>query len=373
MRARILCLAFLIACGGTYGGKPKVAKRDGKSPKGGIEHAALPYSILDARNGRQVDTEAFWTQVGNARVVCVGEDHPNPHHHWVQLEVMTQIAARKPGAKLALGMEMFQRPFQGLLDDFAQHRIDEAALLSRSGWEDRWGYDWGFYRPTIAKAIAAGASLLALNASRELTKKVVRHGLESLTPDEKKQLPDLVLDDKAHRAWFDDIMENMGGTHAHGGTPSGGHDKPPAEAKPEAKTDAKPEAKTDAKPEAKTDAKPGATPDDGPPMEMPSADRVYTVQVIWDETMADGAAKWLAANPTGYLVLLAGNGHCHDSAIVNRIKRRGITQVVSLHPVVDLGGRVAEVLAKPMNDYLVVLELPADVKAQMEKDEAAEE
>ena len=39
----------------------------------------------------------------------------------------------------------------------------------------------------------------------------------------------------------------------------------------------------------------------------------YTVQVIWDESMADGAAKWLAATPTGHAVILAGNGHCHDS------------------------------------------------------------
>jgi hypothetical protein len=92
--------------------------------------------------------------------------------------------------------------------------------------------------------------------------------------------------------------------------------------------------------------------------------------VIWDESMADGAARWLAANPNGLLVLHAGNGHCHDSAIVNRIKRRGITNVVSIHPVLDMDGRVAEALAKPMNDYVVVLELPADVKAKMEQEEA---
>lgn len=351
MRARILCFAFLFACGGTYGGKPKSPKPDASAPKRGIEAAALPYTILDARTGHQVPTETFWAQLGDARAVCVGEDHPNPHHHWFQLEVMSQMAARKHDTKLALGMEMFQRPFQGVLDDYAAHRIDDNALLSRTGWSERWNYDWAFYRPTIAKAVSAGAALLALNAPRELTKKVVRQGLESLTPDERKQVPELNLDDKAHRAWFDDIMEGMGGAHAHGGGGGmGGHKTPePADAKP------------DATPEAKTEE---------PPAGMPSADRVYTVQVIWDETMADGAAKWLAANPNGYLVLIAGNGHCHDSAIVNRIKRRGIQQVVSVHPVLDMEGRVAEALAKPINDYIVVLELPPDVKAQMEKEEA---
>ena len=42
------------------------------------------------------------------------------------------------------------------------------------------------------------------------------------------------------------------------------------------------------------------------------------------------APLWLAANPGGHLVLLAGNGHCHDSAIINRMKRRGVTDAISV-------------------------------------------
>ena len=79
--------------------------------------------------------------------------------------------------------------------------------------------------------------------------------------------------------------------------------------------------------------------------------------------MADTSAKWLTANPTGHLVILAGNGHCHDTAIVNRIKRRGVSDVVSLRPVIDTGeGEVAELLAKPMTDYVIVLQMPPGVK-----------
>ncbi len=214
MAVRVLALAFLIACGGSYGGKPRTAKGPA-APAGGIRAAALPYSVLDARTGRQLDTEAFWTQLAASRVVCVGEEHPNPHHHWVQLEVMTQMAKRHTTGKLALGMEMFQRPFQGVLDDYAAKRIDAAALRSRSGYEDRWGFDYNFYGPTIDTARDAGATLLALNAPRELTKKLVRQGIEGLSPDERKQLPELVLDDARHRAWFDALMEDMGGAHAH--------------------------------------------------------------------------------------------------------------------------------------------------------------
>jgi hypothetical protein len=74
--------------------------------------------------------------------------------------------------------------------------------------------------------------------------------------------------------------------------------------------------------------------------------------------MADTAAKWLAATPNSSVVVLAGNGHCHDTAIVGRAKRRGVTESISVRPVLDVEGHVAEALAKPMNDFLVVLKLP---------------
>jgi uncharacterized iron-regulated protein len=301
----------------------------------------LPYSIVDARTGRQVETKAFWDQLAGSRVICVGEEHNNPHHHWVQLEVVSQLIARqrKP---LALGMEMFQRPFQGVLDDYAASRIDVTTLRSRAGYEERWGYDFGFYGPTIDRARAAGASLLALNAAKELTKAVVRRGVEGLTPDEKQQLPELVLDDARHRAWFMSVMEDMGG-HGEAAHPS----TPPAEAKP-AEPKPAPSAEPAPAPPAEADAKPA----------MPSMDRIYTAQVVWDETMADGAARWAKAQPAGTLVLLAGNGHCHDSAIVGRVQRRGVDKIVSLRPVIDVEGQVAAALAKPMNDFLVVLKMP---------------
>jgi uncharacterized iron-regulated protein len=322
----LVATTFVLGCGGTYGARR--TKPPGPASTN-IELAALPYQVLDARTGRQIDAAAFWTELGKARAICIGEDHNNPHHHWVQLEIVKQLAKRGTGTPLALGLEMIQRPFQGVLDDYAAKRIDSAALRSRVGWAERWGYDWGFYGPTLDAAIAGGAKLLAANAARELTKKVVRKGLESLTPDEQAQVPELVLDDVDHRAWFDALMEGMGGSHAHSAPKDENAPAPPA------------------------------TPHEGDVPEMPSADRIYTVQVIWDETMADVTANWLAATPNGQAIILAGNGHCHDSAIVKRLERRGVGDVVSVRPVIDADGDVADALVKPMNDFVVVLEMPA--------------
>jgi len=334
MVVRLFVLAsVLVACGGSYGGKTR-PEGPGKGGKGGIERAALPYSVLDARTGRQVDTAAFWNQVAASRVVCVGEEHNNPHHHWFQLETVKQmVAVNKTKKPLALGMEMFQRPFQGVLDDYAARRIDDSALRSRAGYEERWGYEYGFYGPTIDLARDAGAALLALNAPKELTKAVVRKGIDGLEPDEKKQLPELVLDDQVHRTWFESIMEDMGG--GHGANP---HKKKEEEAPPA----------SEAPPPPPAESAPA----------MPSMDRIYTAQVVWDETMADGAATWAKAAPAGSLVLLAGNGHCHDSAIVGRVRRRGVDKVISIRPVIDTEGRVSSELAKPQTDFLIVLEMP---------------
>jgi uncharacterized iron-regulated protein len=341
-RAAVSVLAAAaLGCGGRYGGA--AAEHPGAARRG-IEAAALPYQIVDGHTGTSIDEPAFWTRLVAARAVCVGEDHTNPHHHWMQLHIVRELIRRlPPGTRLALAMEMFQRPFQAVLDEYAARRIDAAQLRSRTGYEERWSYDYGFYGPTIDAVVGAGGRLLAANAARELTKKVSHHGLESLAADDKAQLPELVLDDRAHRAWFDSIMEDMGGTSAHAQKPpEGDHDQPAAP------------------PAAPIEPRHGG---DDEPGGMPSADRVYTVQVIWDETMADTGAKWLAANPGGHLILLAGNGHCHDSAIVHRIKRRGIAGAVSVHPVVEDGeGAVGDALARRINDLVVVLQMPPDVR-----------
>ena len=347
----VLVLAAAAACGGRYGGAGPERPQPGRR---GIEAAALPYQVVDARTGKSVDEAAFWDRLAASHAVCIGEEHPNPHHHWMQLHVVRQLIKRlPPGTRLALAMEMFQRPFQGVLDDYAAHRIDDAQLRSRSGYEERWGYDYGYYGPTIDAAVAGGAQLIAANAPKELTKKVVHQGLPSLTADERAQLPELVLDDAAHRAWFDATMEDMGGSSAHA--------QKPAAAAGEPKVTSSSVDTRSSEADKPRPAKPPVHGDDDAP-EMPSADRIYTVQVIWDETMADTSAKWLAANPGGHLILLAGNGHCHDSAIISRMKRRGVADAISVRGVIDDGeGSVGEVLAKPINDYVLVLQMPPGV------------
>lgn len=345
-------LGIVAACGGAKYPSSTTPAEAPKVPAGALDAAALPYQLIEARTGKTVDEPAFWARLSKARAVCLGEEHPNPHHHWMQLHSVREISKRIGKDRFALGIEMIQRPFQGPLDDYVAKKIDAETLQSRAGWAERWGYDWGFYAPTFDAAISVGGVILALNAPKELTKKIVRQGIESLTPDEKALVPELVLDDVNHRAWFDGLMNDLGGSSVHSrkdSAPNPHETKPPENPNPHDKA---------------PDPHAG-NPHGKSPHGMPSADRIYTAQVLWDETMADLSAKWLKANPSGHLVILAGNGHCHDSAIVNRLKRRGVADVVSVRAVIDDGeGDVANVLAKPMNDYVFVLQMPKKTDAK---------
>ena len=58
-------------------------------------------------------------------------------------------------------------------------------------------------------------------------------------------------------------------------------------------------------------------------------------------------------------MIIAGNGHCHDSAIVERVKRRGVDASVSVRPIIDKGdGEIAAELASPKVDYLFIMSFP---------------
>ena len=185
--------------------------------------------------------------------------------------------ARAKEAPLALGMEMFQKPFQAPLTAYVQGELDEAGLIAATEYAVRWGWDFAFYRRVLETARSAALPALALNAPRELTRKIGRTGLESLDEAERAQLPELDLTDAEHREFVFGLLGAVG------------HDVQAA------------------------------------------LENVYVAQTVWDETMAETSASWLAgAGPGARLLILAGAAHCHESAIPRRLTRRSGLEVTSL-------------------------------------------
>lgn len=249
--------------------------------RGAEEPIPLPHHVLDAAGGRLSDAKVGET-LKKARAIFVGEQHPNPHDHAAQLEVLE--AAYKADPSVGLGMEMLPRTMQPALDDFVDGKTDEAAFLAAVDWKKTWGYPWGLYKPLLEFARAHHLKAFALNAPRDLAHAVAKGGLDSLSSDEKKELPEMKPGPGAHR----ELVREAFGGHPHGRF---------------------------------ADAK---------------FERFYAAQVLWDETMADRvAAAMKGAGAPKHLVVVAGEGHTRKFAVPDRAARRGVQPYVTVLPVLD--------------------------------------
>ncbi|WP_227817417.1 ChaN family lipoprotein [Nitrogeniibacter aestuarii] len=201
------------------------------------------------------------------RIVFVGESHTRYDHHLVQLEVLKFLHRRH--GDVALGVEWFQTPAQPALDDYLAGRITEAQMLDRSGYFDRWRFDYRLYRPIIEYAKHNGIPIIALNAPVELTRKIGQDGLGALPADERATLP----------AEYGPVKEGY-----------------------------------------RTRVKAAF---DAHPPQGQSFDHFFEVMQTWDETMAQRAADHLAAHPGRRMVVLAGSGHVmYGDGIPDRLERR---------------------------------------------------
>jgi uncharacterized iron-regulated protein len=266
-----------------------------------VARSALPLHALIGE--RKLDEPELWEQMASSRVICFGEQHDNPQHHYAQSRALEELATRSVKAQrpLAAGFEMFQRPYQATLSAFVAGSLAEEQFLRDSEYAKRWGFDFALYRPLLLTAREFSLAVVALNAPKELTRKIGRSGLGGLEPSERELLPELDLQNADHKAYFDEAM--------------GEHPMPPG---------------------------------------APKLEDMYAAQVVWDETMADSAVRWLTqAGEGSQLIVFAGAGHCHRSAIPARITRRTQLPVLSVSPV--LRSELATYDARDRYDWLIVL------------------
>ncbi|HMK43198.1 MAG TPA: ChaN family lipoprotein [Dissulfurispiraceae bacterium] len=239
------------------------------------------------------DLSGILQKIQSAKVIFIGEEHPNFAHHDVQLAIIRALAEQ--GKRVAIGMEMFQVPYQGAFDRYLHRESDERRFLKESHYFKRWGYDYSLYKPIIDFARQRGLELLALNAPREVTDAVSKRGLNALSPSERSQIAkDIDTGDTEYR----EVLRKVYNEH---------------------------------------------------PSDMAISFEFFVeAQLVWDETMAETAAAFLAGNPDATLVVLAGNGHLMCShGIPKRLKRRtGLQQLVILQDVMPARG-VADYLVYP--------------------------
>ena len=244
----------------------------------GVFLAALLFisPVAAAEIVQNTSPTAIIDRIEGDNVIYLGENHDRIEHHQRQLEIITQLHQHRASQlKLAIALEMFQRPFQPVLNRYLAGKIDEDRLKQQTEYETRWGFDWEFYAPILRFARANQIPLIALNTPAEITFKVAESGLNSLQGSDFRYIPPLTeidLDNQIYRQRLEQIY------YQHVENDIGNSE---------------------------------------------DADNFFTAQVLWDETMAEAIANYYQNYPESQIVVLVGKAHVmYDYAIPDRVARR---------------------------------------------------
>ena len=204
-----------------------------------------------------------------SRIIYIGEKHDRFAHHINQLQIIKKM--HNAGYKLAVGMEMFQKPFQPVVNDYLAGRIDEHKFLQKTEYFNKWRYDYNLYKPIIDYLKQQNLPLVALNIQNDISRKVAREGIYSLSDKEKTPFPcSIDFSNERYRRNLNEVFP----LHKEQG-------------------------------------------------EIKDFSFFLQAQILWDEAMAESARQFLTDNPESKLVILAGNGHVrHKYGIPERLYRR---------------------------------------------------
>ena len=239
----------------------------------GLEIGSAP---LIYRPNQQVESAAIVLQdLAKAEVVYLAETHDRPEDHQAQLYILQELHRLRPN--LAIALEMFQRPYQPAIDRYLAGDLSEMELQSETQYQKRWGYPWEFYIPILRFAKQKKLPVVALNTPTEITRKVSRTGLDSLTLAEQQWIPPKSAIRLEPAAYRDRIRQIYDEIHSGSGNSA-------------------------------------------------NFEKFFLAQVLWDETMADRIASTLQKRPDRLIVVLVGQGHVlYGDGIPNRVARRAGT------------------------------------------------
>lgn len=274
VRIMLSCLAGLLlsGCAGIKKmPEPVVARIPG------IAESFHRNQILDPVSGKAFSFDDLMGEALTRDILFVGEIHDNPEHHLIQVQILQAFLGRSTSS--AMAMEFFQQHQQAVLDRYTLEDMTEEAFLKEIDWKKTWGYPYHFYRPLLLAAKERRIRVLALNAPREIVRKVAREGLSALDEGERAQIPrDMDLDNEAHRAYVWEAYEK--------------HEKG----------------------------------------DLKSFDFFYQAQVVWEETMAGNIAEFLKTHDSKVIVF-SGNGHIvRKFGIPDRVQRRLPVSLVTIMP-----------------------------------------
>ena len=239
-----------------------------------------PGVILSAST--PVSFKTMLADLNRVQIVYVGEHHTHAEHHEIQLQIIEALFAGDPD--LTIGMEMFDTTYQPVLDEWSAGGLDEATFLKRVHWYANWKFDFDLYRDILNFVKDHQIRLVGLNIPFHLPAKIAIGGIDSLSEDEQKHLPERIDTENAdHRAYVKNIF-NM--HHIKG---------------------------------------------------RDDFETFYTAQCVWEDTMAEAIARHYTGSR---MVVLAGNGHIYRKfGIPQRAYKRTQAPFRTVYPI-PVGSRV---------------------------------
>jgi len=154
--------------------------------------SAAAGAVFDTAEGRTSALQVVADRMASADVVLLGEEHTAMDQKLFHAQVLDAMASS--GRELVLAMEFFQRGDDGVLKRWIRGEIDEQQLLSETGWYDRGGYRWEYYRPVMEVARERGVRVIGTNVPREIPRVVNRRGLDGLSDEQKEEVGDVSTD-----------------------------------------------------------------------------------------------------------------------------------------------------------------------------------
>jgi len=222
-------------------------------------------SIIDTRTGMSLSFENLVADLGDARIIYIGEQHTNRAHHEIQLKIIKALCKKHPD--ISIGMEMFDHTYQGVLDLWSSGELDQETFLEKVHWYANWRFNYDLYGDILSFIKNQNIKLVALNIPFHIPPKIREGGIENLSNDDKSQFPaDIDTSDAAHRAYVETIFRQHHFT------------------------------------------------------KRVKFDYFYMAQCVWEDTMAASIARNLKAE---IMIVLVGNGHIiRKFGIPNRAFRR---------------------------------------------------
>ncbi len=167
------------------------------------------YLIYHVPSGTTISFEKMIELAASADVLFFGEEHNDSVAHYLEIEV-TKALHQKHGDQFAVGMEMFERDVQDVMNEYLQGSIREKHFNK----DARIWSNYGDYKPVVEYAKENKVPVICSNSAARYTNLAGRKGqkaLMELPAESKKNFAPLPYD-TASGPYYDKLMGLMNHT-----------------------------------------------------------------------------------------------------------------------------------------------------------------